>query len=671
MPVLELSGDCVPSFRARALVFEDPASRALLKRIERLAPTEATVLITGETGVGKEIVARHVHDRSARSGGPFVAVNCGALTPSLLESELFGHEKGAFTGALASKAGWFEAATSGTLFLDEVGDLPLAAQVKLLRVLQEREVVRVGSRRPTSIDVRVIAATNVDLEAAVADGAFREDLFYRLHVALLPVAPLRERPRDVLPLARHFLIGCARRLGLEPPALAPDAAERLLAHHWPGNIRELENAIYQAALVACDGVVTADDLPLSTRGSLRASTAPPPATPPASPTRGAGARAALEQALAALFEEERPCLQQEIEEIIYRTAYAASDQNQLRTARLLGVSRNVVRARLLQHGLLQPSPRPSSASDPPEALTVAAARRAGQTRAVRIGHQPLGVLSVVRATRALEDALGARGMEVVWVEYATGMQLVDALSAGALDFGVAGEAAPVFAQAVGDAVVYLAAEPPAPRSEAIVVHDASPLRTLADLRGKTLAMTRGANVVYFVARALEEVGLGMADVHVRMLAPQAALAAFAQGDVEAWAIWDPHLASLQQSSPTRVLRDARGLADNRAFYVARRAFVDEHPDVAETFVRQVGATGRWANQSPSAVARLLAPHVGLTEAALEATLARAPFDSQPLGDAALRSQRRVAETLHRLQFIAQPVDVWRAVWTPPPARRSA
>jgi len=177
------------SVRASAMVFEDPLSRALLDRIRRIAPSEANVLIIGETGTGKEIVARHVHELSARREGRFVAVNCGSLPETLVEAELFGHEKGAFTGAVNAKEGWFEAAHGGTLFLDEIGDLPLAMQVKLLRVLQEREVVRVGSRTSRPINVRLIAATNVHLERAVASGRFREDLFYRLRVASLECPP--------------------------------------------------------------------------------------------------------------------------------------------------------------------------------------------------------------------------------------------------------------------------------------------------------------------------------------------------------------------------------------------------------------------------------------------------------------------------------------------------
>ena len=249
--------------RAKALVFDDPASRALLEEISRVAPSEATVLITGETGTGKEIVARHVHALSARRAGPFVAVNCGSFPDSLVEAELFGHERGAFTGATGTKAGWFEAAQGGTLFLDEVGDLPPRVQVSLLRGLQEREVVRIGSRASIPIDVRLVAATNVDLVEAVGAGRFREDLYYRLAVAPLRLRPLRERPGDIVALARHFLAAYQQRFGGQAVVLEQAAVDRLLTHPWPGNIRELENAIHHALLVCRDGQVTAADLRLA------------------------------------------------------------------------------------------------------------------------------------------------------------------------------------------------------------------------------------------------------------------------------------------------------------------------------------------------------------------------------------------------------------------------
>ena len=232
--------------RATAFVFADPRSRQLHELIERIAPSEATVLITGETGTGKELIARHVHGLSGRAEQTFVAINCGAFSETLVESELFGYEKGAFTGAQQGKPGWFETASGGTLFLDEIGDLPLAMQVKLLRVLQEREVVRLGARRAIPIDVRLIAATNVDLAEAVRAGRFREDLYYRLQVIGLPLRPLRERPGDIMPLTRHFMAIYAQRLHLGEVELGPDAQQALLAYPWPGNIRELENVLERA-----------------------------------------------------------------------------------------------------------------------------------------------------------------------------------------------------------------------------------------------------------------------------------------------------------------------------------------------------------------------------------------------------------------------------------------
>jgi sigma-54-specific transcriptional regulator len=327
--------------RASALVFEDVKSKALLARIHLIGPSNANVLVTGETGTGKELIARHVHKLSLRANGPFVAVNCGAFSESLVESELFGHERGSFTGATVARAGWFEAARGGTLFLDEIGDLPFAMQVKLLRVLQERQVVRLGSRSPVAIDVRVVAATNVNLEDAVAAGRFREDLYYRIQVATLHIPPLRERPGDILPLARYFLGVYGERLALKDPALSAEATEVLASgHSWPGNTRELENVIHHALLVCRENVVRPEDLRLSPLG-LRMSTS------------DAGQRfKALQDALLALFEDGRPNLYADIDTTITRAAYEFCHRNQVQTARLLGISRNVIRARLMQSGEL-------------------------------------------------------------------------------------------------------------------------------------------------------------------------------------------------------------------------------------------------------------------------------------------------------------------------------
>ena len=344
MPLLELPNhrELALSIRATALAFEDPESRQLLDRIELIAPSNANVLVIGETGTGKELVARHVHSLSQYRDGPFVAVNCGALSENLVEAELFGHERGSFTGATGAKAGWFEAANGGTLFLDEIGDLPLPMQVKLLRVLQEREVTRVGSRTPVAIDLRLIAATNVHLAEAVQAGRFREDLFYRLNVATLALPPLRNRPGDILPLARHFIVLYGRRLGVGTARLSPGATEALLRHQWPGNIRELENVIHHALLVCRNELVEPQDLHLTQL------------LPRASAAGGAPKSDALETALADLFESGLPDLYEHIEARLMRAAFRHCEGNQVQTARLLGMSRNIVRARLQKIGEIGP-----------------------------------------------------------------------------------------------------------------------------------------------------------------------------------------------------------------------------------------------------------------------------------------------------------------------------
>jgi len=341
------------SHRASLLVFEDPRSQALLERLELVAPSVANVLIIGETGTGKELIACHIHAVSQRANGPFIGVNCGAFSENLVESELFGHERGAFTGATSTKAGWFEAAEGGTLFLDEIGELPLHLQVKLLRVLQERQVVRLGSREAIDIDVRVVAATNIDLEDAVSAGRFREDLYFRLNVATLHLAPLRERRGDLLPLARHFLRDYSDRLGAKSATISPEAEQHLLnGHKWPGNIRELENVIHHALLVCRGNVIRPEDLNLTTpRAGRSAATASAPAAK-------LGGEEQLRAALQKLFEEEPEQLHTLIEDTVIRTAYTYCHHNQVQTACLLGISRNIVRARLAQCGEIAPR-RPS------------------------------------------------------------------------------------------------------------------------------------------------------------------------------------------------------------------------------------------------------------------------------------------------------------------------
>jgi sigma-54-specific transcriptional regulator len=333
------------SIRASALIFSDPESEKLLSLIERVAPSNATVYIKGETGTGKELVARHIHSLSNRRNGPFAAINCGAFSDGLVESELFGHERGAFTGAVGSKIGWFESANGGTLFLDEIGDLPQSTQVKLLRVLQEREIVRIGSRKPTPIDVRLIAATNVDLEEAVKVGRFREDLYYRINVVPIQLAPLRERKGDIQPLVEHFIAIYKDRLHLTAPTLLPETIRLLHDYPWPGNIRELENTIHRALLV-CDGnVLRPSHLNLPSIQDENASNFYAENYPSAKPC-------GLERVFSELFEQDKAALHDFVLRKLIVQAYDHAGENQVQAAKLLGVSRNVMRTYLKNYELI-------------------------------------------------------------------------------------------------------------------------------------------------------------------------------------------------------------------------------------------------------------------------------------------------------------------------------
>lgn len=272
----------LPPATKETLVGHSPAIIEVMKTVARVAPSQATVLILGETGTGKELVARTIHRFSDRAARRFVAVNCSALAEGLLESELFGHVRGAFTGATGSRPGLFREADKGTLFLDEVGDISPALQARLLRVLQEHEIVPVGSESPVRVDVRVIAATHRDLEALVREGRFREDLYYRLHVVSVALPPLRERRQDIPLLIDHFLRMLASRHGREPLALDPDAQARLLAYDWPGNVRELQNVLERAVVMAAQDIIGPEHLPSTLRvGGTSAPTAPVAAGPEA------------------------------------------------------------------------------------------------------------------------------------------------------------------------------------------------------------------------------------------------------------------------------------------------------------------------------------------------------------------------------------------------------
>ncbi|MCK6395245.1 sigma-54 dependent transcriptional regulator [Zoogloea sp.] len=302
------------------LVSGSEAMREVFKRIGLVAGSDATVLVLGETGTGKELVARALHRASARAARPFVAINCAAIPAELMESELFGHVKGAFTGATADRIGCFREADGGTLFLDEIGDMPLPMQAKILRVLQEREITPVGGSRALPVDVRIVAATHRDLPAAVAEGRFREDLWYRLQVVPLWLPPLRERLGDVLLLAEHFLRQGGRGT---PKRLSTAAAQRLLAHAWPGNVRELRNAMARAAILCQGACIEPEHIGL-----------PVPAAAPDIAWSGP-----LAQAVA------------QLERSMIARALAETAGNRAEAARRLGLSRQQLYRKLAEHGL--------------------------------------------------------------------------------------------------------------------------------------------------------------------------------------------------------------------------------------------------------------------------------------------------------------------------------
>jgi transcriptional regulator with GAF, ATPase, and Fis domain len=256
----QLQGEMKGVYSVGSIIGTSRSMRQALRQAELVAPADTTVLLLGETGTGKELFARLIHERSGRAARPFVAVNCAALPEALVESELFGHEKGAFTGAVSRKPGKFEVAHRGTLFLDEIGDLPADAQAKLLRVLEDRRVQRIGSTDSVEVDVRMVAATNKVLDPAGNHTTFRSDLYYRLSVFPVLLPPLRERPEDIPVLGRHFVERFARKLGRRVTGIADDALERLTDYDWPGNVRELQNVIERAVIVSTGSVIRAVDI---------------------------------------------------------------------------------------------------------------------------------------------------------------------------------------------------------------------------------------------------------------------------------------------------------------------------------------------------------------------------------------------------------------------------
>jgi DNA-binding NtrC family response regulator len=312
-------------FPETRLIGQSPAMKRVIELVETVAPTDATVLITGESGTGKEVVARAIHALSPRRYNPMVVIHCGALTESLLESELFGHERGAFTGAQARKKGKFEVADGGTVFLDEISDISLRVQTDLLRVLQEKEIVRVGDTMPVKVDFRAIAATNKSLERLVEERLFRPDLYYRLNVFAINIPPLRERKEDIPLLAAHFLEKFARQMNRPPQRLAPETLDLLMRYDWPGNVRELENAIERALLMRREGDLKPEDFPFQLH--------------PAGPAVATGQRL------------------EDIEKAHIERVLAETRWNLSKAARILDIDRTTLYNKIRKYGLREPAGR--------------------------------------------------------------------------------------------------------------------------------------------------------------------------------------------------------------------------------------------------------------------------------------------------------------------------
>lgn len=618
----------------------DPASLAFQSLLDKFAPTDATVLIVGETGTGKEVVARYLHHHSQRRHGPFLAVNCGALTESLAEAELFGHEKGAFTGATQSHPGWFESAQGGTLLLDEIGELSPSLQVKLLRVLQEREITRVGSRKAIKVDVRVIAATHVDLAQAIRERRFREDLFYRLNIAVVPLPPLRQRREDIPLLAQHFLALYARRLGRPARCLSPDALEALREYSWPGNIRELENTLHNAVLLSREETLTPAQLRLAGYSEQ-------------------GFSESNDSTLDSFLQQQLTSQPQQLFDRVISSlisnALSMTDQNQTQAAALLGISRHTLRTHLANQGMIKgrrKAPVTASTSNV----------QGTQERELRIGYQKFGNLGVLKARQSLEHCFAQQGISVLWSEFPAGPQLLHALQNNEIDFGTTGEVPPIFAQASGNAVTYIAWEPPAPSSVGIVVPHDSDIRTINDLRGKRISVNKGSNVHWLLLQLLEEAGIGLDELKVVYTPPKYPLTASDYLSVDAWMMWDPLLSAAESNPELRVLVNGEGRVRNHQFYLARRDYVEQHDDILRQLVESLQQTGLFIDSHRHEASMLLAQELGLEIASVERALTRRSHKTRAMAFEVIKEQQTIADRFYALGLINKPVRVRDAVW---------
>lgn len=375
----------------------DPASKAFQSLLDKLAPTEATVLIVGETGTGKEVVARYLHHHSPRRQRPFLAVNCGALSESLAEAELFGHEKARLPARCKAIPAGSKRQTAARCCWMKSANLAWRSRWKLLRVLQEREITRVGSRKAIKVDVRVIAATHVDLMQAIRERRFREDLYYRLNIAIVPLPPLRQRRQDIPVLADHFLTLYARRLGRPVRRLAPETLARLMEYPWPGNIRELENTLHNAVLLSKEEEIAPAQLRLTTLSD---------ASPAVSDNE-------LDDFIRHQLSLPGEPLWERVTGALIRGAMAQCDDNQSQAAALLGISRHTLRTQLANFGIIKSRRRQ-------EPLFGAAVNNVSRDRELRIGFQRFGNLGILKARQSLEKAFASRGVSVLWSELPPG-----------------------------------------------------------------------------------------------------------------------------------------------------------------------------------------------------------------------------------------------------------